>query len=368
MKKGNSTSPFSLTAAKVGKMYYLCKLFLKHDKNKRLLMELTAGKIAEILSGEVEGDKDATVTTFARIESGKPGAISFYANPKYEEYVYASKATIIIANKTFEPKKTVNATLVRVDDAYSAVALLLEYVTAQKKKYFRHRGRYCRIAFSSKLGRKVYVGDFAYIGKKAKVGDFTKVYEQVYIGDGASVGKNCILYPGVKIYPGMVIGNNVIIHANAVIGADGFGFAPLEDGTYKKIEHTGNVIIEDNVEIGANTCVDKSQMGSTIIHKGVKIDNLCQIAHNVEVGENTVMSAMVGIAGSTKVGEHCIFAGQAGIANGLKVPSHTTLGAQTGLIGNLKKEGEVLFGTPAIPHREFLRGYAIFRRNGKGDK
>ncbi len=331
-------------------------------------MELTAGQIAEILGGEVDGDKEALVTTFARIESGKPGAISFFANPKYEEYVYTSKATIILANKSFVPKKEVGATLVRVDDAYSAVAALLEYVTAQKKKYYRHRGFHCHVAFSSKIGKKVYVGDFTYIGKKAKVGDYTKIYEQVYVGDGATIGKNCILYPGVKIYPGMVLGDNVIIHANAVIGADGFGFAPLPDGTYRKIEHTGNVIIEDNVEIGANTCVDKSQMGSTIIHKGVKIDNLCQIAHNVEVGENTVMSAMVGIAGSTKVGEHCIFAGQAGIANGLKVPAHTTLGAQTGLIGNLKKEGEVLFGTPGIPHRDFLRAYAVFRRNGKGGK
>ena len=328
-------------------------------------MELTAEKIAEILGGDVEGDKNATVTTFARIESGKPGAVSFYANPKYEEYVYKSRASVIIANRSFEPKQAVTATMVRVDDAYSAVALLLEYVTAQKKKYYRHRGCRCHIAFSSKIGRKVYVGDFAYIGKKAKVGDFTKIHEQVYVGDGSVIGKNCILYPGVKIYPGMVIGDNVIIHANAVIGADGFGFAPLEDGTYRKIEHTGNVIIEDNVEIGANTCVDKSQIGCTIIHKGVKIDNLCQIAHNVEIGENTVMSAMVGIAGSTKVGEHCIFAGQAGIANGLKVPAHTTLGAQTGLIGSPKKEGEVLFGTPAIPHREFLRSYAIFKRNGK---
>ena len=331
-------------------------------------MELTAGQIAEILGGEVDGDKEAKVTTFARIESGKPGAISFYANPKYEEYVYTSKASIIIANKSFKSKKPVTATLVRVDDAYSAVALLLEYVTAEKKKYFRHRGRHCSVAFSSKIGRKVYIGDFAYIGKKAKVGDYTKVYEQVYIGDGASVGKNCTLYPGVKIYPGMVIGDNVIIPTNAIIGADGFGFAPLEDGTYRKIEHTGNVIIEDDVEIGANTCVDKSQMGSTIIHKGVKIDNLCQIAHNVEVGANTVMSAMVGIAGSTKVGEHCIFAGQAGIAHGLKVPAHTTLGAQTGLSTNIKQEGEVYLGTPAIPHKEFLRSYAIFRRNGKGDK
>ena len=319
-------------------------------------MELTAGQIAEVLGGEVEGDKDARVTTFARIESGKSGAISFLANPKYEEYIYTGKSTIYLVNKSFTPKQKIDATLVRVDDAYAAVAGLLDYVTKEKKKYFRHRGRHCHIAFSAK------------IGKKASVGDYSKIYEQVYIGEGTTVGKNCIIYPGVKIYPGMVIGDNVIIHANAVIGADGFGFAPLPDGSYKKIEHTGKVIIEDNVEIGANTCVDKSQIDCTIIHKGVKIDNLCQIAHNVEIGANTVMSAMVGIAGSTKVGEHCIFAGQAGIANGLKVPANTTLGAQTGLIGNLKKEGEVLFGTPAIPHRDFLRAYAIFRRNGRDGK
>lgn len=331
-------------------------------------MELTAGQIAEVLGGEVEGDKDARVTTFARIENGKSGAISFLANPKYEEYIYTGKSTIYLVNKSFIPKQKIDATLVRVDDAYAAVAGLLDYVTKERKKYFRHRGRHCHIAFSAKIGKKVYVGDCTYIGKKASVGDFSKIYEQVYIGEGTTVGKNCIIYPGVKIYPGMVIGNNVIIHANAVIGADGFGFAPLPDGSYKKIEHTGKVIIEDNVEIGANTCVDKSQIDCTIIHKGVKIDNLCQIAHNVEIGANTVMSAMVGIAGSTKVGEHCIFAGQAGIANGLKVPANTTLGAQTGLIGSPKKEGEVLFGTPALPHRDFLRAYAVFRRNGKDGK
>lgn len=331
-------------------------------------MELTAGQIAEVLGGEVEGDKDARVTTFARIESGKPGAISFLANPKYEDYIYTGKSTIYLVNKSFTPKQKIDATLVKVDDAYAAVAGLLDYVTKEKKKYFRHRGRHCHIAFSAKIGKKVYVGDCTYIGKKASVGDFSKIYEQVYIGEGTVVGKNCIIYPGVKIYPGMVIGNNVIIHANAVIGADGFGFAPLPDGSYKKIEHTGKVIIEDNVEIGANTCVDKSQIDCTIIHKGVKIDNLCQIAHNVEIGANTVMSAMVGIAGSTKIGEHCIFAGQVGIANGLKVPANTTLGAQTGLIGSPKKEGEVLFGTPALPHRDFLRAYAVFRRNGKDGK
>lgn len=329
-------------------------------------MELTAKKVAEIVGGVVDGDSDIKISTFARIESGKAGAVSFFANPKYEEFVYTCKSSVILVNKTFVPKKEVVATMVRVDDAYAAVATLMEYVTSLKKSYKRHRSFFSRIAFSSKLGKKVYIGSFASIGKKAKVGDYTKIYENVYVGEGTIIGSNCILYPGVKIYPGTVIGNNVIIHANAVIGSDGFGFAPLPDGSYKKIPHTGNVIIEDDVEIGANTCIDKSQMGSTIIHKGVKIDNLCQIAHNVELGSNTVMSAMVGIAGSTKVGEHCIFAGQSGIGNGLVVPENTTLAAQAGLVSKFRGgPGQVLMGTPAIPMNEFLRSYAVFKEQGK---
>ena len=328
-------------------------------------MELSARKIAEILGGTVDGNPDVTVSTFARIESGKPGAVSFFANPKYEKYVYTSQSSIILVNKTFEPASPVSATMVRVDDAYAAVASLLDYYTSARRSFRRHRGVFSRVRLSARVGRRVYIGDFAYVGRRAKVGDCTKIYENVFIGDGAVVGRNCIIYPGVRIYPGMVIGNNVIIHSNAVIGADGFGFAPLEDGSYRKIPHTGNVIIEDDVEIGANTCIDKSQMGSTIIQRGVKIDNLCQIAHNVEVGRNTVMSAMVGIAGSTKVGEHCVFAGQAGIANGLNIPDSTTLGAQTGVISSPKKPGMVLFGTPALPHTDYLRSFAVFKAQGR---
>lgn len=328
-------------------------------------MELSASKIAEILGGEVDGNPEVKVTTFARIESGKEGAVSFFANPKYEQYVYSCKSSVILVNKDFVPSQPVAATMVRVDDAYAGVAALLDWYTSAMKEYRRHRGFYSQIRFSAKIGKRVYVGDFAYIGRKAKVGDYTKIYEHVYVGDGCVIGRNCIIYPGVRIYPGAVIGDNVIIHSNAVIGADGFGFAPLEDGSYRKIPHTGNVIIEDDVEIGANTCVDKSQMGSTIIHKGVKIDNLCQIAHNVEIGKNTVMSAMVGIAGSTKIGEHCIFAGQVGIANGLNVPDNTTLGAKTGLLGSPKKPGEVLFGYPALPHMDYLRSFAVFKSQGK---
>ena len=328
-------------------------------------MEFKAKEIAEILGGTVEGNPEVTVTSFARIESGKPGAISFFANPKYEQYVYTSKSDIILVNRTFEPKEPVQATMVRVDDAYAAVAALLDYVTAKKRSYRRYRGCRSRVRWSAKVGKKVYVGDFAYVGRRAEVGDYTKIYENVYVGDGVKIGSHCIIYPGVRIYPGCVIGNNVILHSNAVIGADGFGFAPLEDGTWKKIEHTGNVVIEDDVEIGSNTCVDKSQMGATVIHKGVKIDNLCQIAHNVEVGRNTVVAAQTGIAGSTKIGEHCIVAGQVGIAGHITIADNTTLGAQAGVLGSIKEEGQVFMGSPAIPHREYLRAYALFRKAAK---
>ncbi len=328
-------------------------------------MEFKAKEIAEILNGTVDGNPEAIVTTFARIESGKPGAICFFANPKYEHYVYECKADIIIVNKTFEPKEPVSATMVRVDDAYAAVASLLDYVTAKKRSYKRYRGCHSKIRWSAKIGRKVYVGDFAYVGRHAQVGDYTKIYEHVYVGDDVKIGSNCIIYPGARIYPGMVIGNNVIIHANAVIGADGFGFAPLEDGTWKKIEHTGNVVIEDDVEIGANACVDKSQMGSTVIRKGSKIDDLCMIAHNVEVGPNTVMAAQTGVAGSTKIGEHCIIAGQVGIVGHITIADNTTIGAQAGVLGAIKEEGKVFMGTPAIPYKDYLRSYAVFKKAGK---
>ncbi len=328
-------------------------------------MEFKAKEIAEILGGTVEGNPEATVTSFARIESGKPGSICFFANPKYEHYVYECKADIIIVNNTFVPQQSVSATMIRVENAYASVAALLDYVTAKKRTYKRYRGCRSRVRFSSRIGKKVYIGDFAYVGRKAQIGDYTKIYEHVYVGDDVKIGSNCIIYPGVRIYPGMVIGNNVIIHANAVIGADGFGFAPLEDGTWKKIEHTGNVIIEDDVEIGANTCVDKSQMGSTVIRKGVKLDNLCQLAHNVEIGRNTVMAAMSGVAGSSKLGEHCILGGQVGIAGHLTVADNTSFGAQTGLLGNVKTPGQSFFGTPAIPYMTYMRSYAQFKKAGK---
>ena len=328
-------------------------------------MEFKAKELAEILGGTVDGNPEATVSTFARIEQGKPGAICFFANPKYEHYVYECKADIIIVNNTFEPKAPVSATMVRVENSYAAVASLLEYVQAKKRAYKRYRGLRSRVRWSAKLGKKVYVGDFAYVGKKAEIGDYSKIYENAYIGDGVKIGKYCTIYPGACIYPGMVLGNNVTVHANAVVGTDGFGYAPLEDGTWKKIEHVGNVIIEDDVEIGSCAGVDRSQMGSTIIRQGCKIDNHCQIAHNVEVGKNTVMAAMTGVAGSTKIGEHCIFGGQVGVAGHITVADNTSVGAQTGIMSSIKEPGKQYFGSPALPYMEFMRSYAVFKKQGK---
>lgn len=328
-------------------------------------MEFKAKELAEILGGTVDGNPEATVSTFARIEQGKPGAICFFANPKYEHYVYECKADIIIVNNTFEPKAPVSATMVRVENSYAAVASLLEYVQARKRAYKRYRGLRSRVRWSAKLGKKVYIGDFAYVGKKAEIGDYSKIYENAYIGDGVKIGKYCTIYPGACIYPGMVLGNNVTVHANAVVGTDGFGYAPLEDGTWKKIEHVGNVIIEDDVEIGSCAGIDRSQMGSTIIRQGCKIDNHCQIAHNVEVGKNTVMAAMTGVAGSTKIGEHCIFGGQVGVAGHITVADNTSVGAQTGIMSSIKEPGKQYFGSPALPYMEFMRSYAVFKKQGK---
>lgn len=329
-------------------------------------MKLTARQISEILSGTVEGNPDRIVTTLARIENGKAAAVCFYANPKYEKYVYSHPAGILITGRDFTPAQPLpDTTLVRVDDPYTAVATLLDHVSAQKRKCRWHRPFTARIHLSSRIGRRVWIGEFTCIGRRVRIGSCTKIYDQVYIGDGTVIGENCIIYPGVKIYPGMVIGNNVILHSGVVIGSDGFGFAPQEDGTYRKIEHTGNVIIEDDVEIGANSTVDKSQIGSTIIHRGVKIDNLVQIAHNVELGENTVCCAQVGIAGSTKIGKNCTLAGQAGISGHLNIPDNTKVGPQAGVIGAPKKEGSSVWGTPSIDYNEYLRSYVVFRKNGR---
>ena len=339
---------------------------IKTSWNVRIIdMEFTAKQLAQILKGTVDGDESAKVTSFAKIEHGKPGQLCFYANPKYEQFVYTCKASVLLVNKDFEPKETVNATMVRVDNAYTALAALLKYVASSKRTDRRHRGFRSSWFLTTKFGKKVNLGSHSYVGHHASVGDYTKIFENVYIGDDTRIGKHCIIYPGVVIYPGMVIGDNVIIHANAVIGSDGFGNAPQADGTWEKIEHLGNVIIGDNVEIGAGTTIDRAEMESTIIGKGVKIDNLCQIAHNVQIGENTVMAAQVGIAGSTKIGKNCIIAGQVGIAGHLEIADNTTLGAQAGVIGNVRKSGQVLLGSPTLPIKTYLRSYAKFKQAGE---
>lgn len=325
-------------------------------------MEFTAKFLAQLLKGTVEGDENAKATKFAKIEHGKPGTLSFFANPKYEEYVYTSQASILIVSKDFQPKQPVSPTMVRVENAYSAIADLLKYTADKKKKARRHRSLRARWFCSTKFGKKVYVGDFAHIGRNTVIGDNTIIHEQVYIGDDCKIGNNCIFYPGVRIYPGMVIGNNVILHSGVTIGADGFGNAPRPDGSWEKIEHLGNVIIGNDVEIGANSTVDRAQMESTIIGNGVRIDNLCMIAHNVVIGDHTVMAAQTGIAGSTVVGKYCIFGGQVGIAGHVKIADHTTICAQGGVIGHIRKEGQVLVGSPVIDAKQYMKAYAIFKR------
>lgn len=322
-------------------------------------MEFTAEQIANVIGGRVEGNKDAKVHTFAKIEEGTEGAISFLSNPKYTHYLYNTKSSIVIVNEDVELEKDVDATLIRVPNAYESIAKLLQIYEASKPKKTGVAPQ-AYIAPSAKLGNNCYVGPFACIGEGAEIGDGCQIYPHAVVGDNVKVGSNCIFYPNTTIYQGCKIGNNVTIHAGSVIGADGFGFAPGADG-YDKIPQIGIVVIEDNVEIGANTCVDRSTMGATVIHKGVKLDNLVQVAHNVEIGENTVMSAQVGIAGSTKVGSWCMFGGQVGLAGHITIGDKTFLGAQSGVPGSLKG-GEELIGTPPMNPRQYFKSQAIFRR------
>ena len=331
-------------------------------------MDFTAREIAEYLKGDIEGNADVKVGGFARIESGKKGTLSFFANPKYEKYLYESGADLMIINRDYELKRLLPIRVSRLDNAYEAIASLLDYVSAKKRRYRRHRGWFVRRFFSTKIGKKVSLGDFSYIGRRSSVGDYTVIYPQVYIADDVKIGKYCIIYPGVRIYKGTVIGDNCIIHANAVLGCDGFGYTQHEDGSHKKIEHLGNLVIEDNVEIGANSTVDRSTLGSTIIHKGVKIDNLCQVAHNVEVGADTVMCAMSAIAGSSKVGERCVLGGQSGISGHITIANGTKVGGQAGVITAVKKEDQALLGTPAIDFHQYYRAYALFRKSAEKQK
>lgn len=320
-------------------------------------MEFTARQIADLIQGRVEGDENATVNTFAKIEEGVPGAISFLSNPKYTHYIYDTKSSIVLVNEDVTLEKPVSATLIRVENAYECVAKLLQFYESMKP---RKTGidPLASISPNSTIGKNVYIGAYACIGDGAVIGDGTQVYPHTVIGDGVQVGKNCLLYPNVTIYQGCKIGNNVTIHAGSVIGADGFGFAPNAEG-YDKIPQIGIVVIEDDVEIGANTCVDRSTMGKTVIHKGVKLDNLIQVAHNCEIGENTVMSAQVGMAGSTKIGAWCMVGGQAGFSGHIHVADRTMVGAQCGVIGNTKGDGETLIGSPAVNPKMYFKARAL---------
>jgi UDP-3-O-[3-hydroxymyristoyl] glucosamine N-acyltransferase len=324
-------------------------------------MEFTAATIAGFLKGEVEGDPEATVNTIAKIEEGHKGALSFLSNPKYEHYIYTTGSSVVLVNKTFIPTGKIDATLIKVDNAYEAFASLLRLVDqARPRKMGIHPTAI--IEPTSKIGSDVYIGPYAYIGENCIIGDGCSVYPNVYLGDNTRLGSNCTLNPGVTIYHDCVIGEGCIIHAGTVIGSDGFGFAPQSDNEYMKIPQLGNVILEDFVEIGSNVTIDRATMGSTIIHKGVKLDNLIQIGHNVEVGENTVMAAQTGISGSTKIGRNCMFGGQAGLAGHLKIANGSKIGAQAGLLGDVKEENTMIIGSPAFEIKQFMRSTVIFKR------
>ncbi len=322
-------------------------------------MEFTAKQIASFIGGRVEGDENATVNTFAKIEEGVPGAISFLSNPKYTHYIYDTRSSIVLINEDVELAHPVAATLIRVKNAYDSVAKLLQlYQSSLPKK--KGISPLASIADGAEIGKDCYIGAFAYVGEGTVIGDGTQIHPHAVIEDGVQIGKGCQIYPNVTIYNGCRLGNNVTIHAGSVIGADGFGFAPNTEG-YDKIPQIGIVTIEDDVEIGANTCVDRSTMGTTIIRRGVKLDNLVQIAHNVEVGENTVMSAQVGVAGSTKIGKWCMFGGQVGISGHVSIGDKTFLGAQSGVPGNIKGD-TTLIGTPPMEPKAYFKSIAITRK------
>jgi len=324
-------------------------------------MEFTAATIAGFLKGEVEGNPDTTVNTVAKIEEGHQGALSFLANPKYEHYIYTTGSSVVLVNKTFIPTGKIDATLIKVENAYEAFASLLRIVDqARPRKKGIHPTAI--IEDTAKIGSDVYIGPFAYIGENCILGDGCSLYPNVYLGDNTRLGNNCTLNPGVTIYHDCVIGEGCIIHAGSVIGSDGFGFAPQSDNEYVKIPQLGNVILEDFVEIGANVTIDRATMGSTIIHKGVKLDNLIQIGHNVEVGENTVMAAQTGISGSTKIGKNCMFGGQAGLAGHLRIANGSKIGAQAGILGDVKEENSVIIGSPAFEIKQYMRSTVIFKK------
>ncbi len=323
-------------------------------------MEFKAKDIATLLHGEIEGNDECTISDVSKIEEGKPGTLAFLSNPKYEHYIYSTEASVVLVNRDFKPSQPLKCTLIRVDSAYDSLATLLQiYESMRERPTGIEQPSY--IDATAEIGENPYVGAFAYIGKGVKIGNNVAIYPQAYIGEGVTLGDNCTIYSGVKIYRDCKIGNNVTIHSGTVIGADGFGFAPMDDGTYKKVPQTGNVSIADNVEIGANTCIDRATMGSTKISEGVKLDNLIQIAHNVVVGENTVIAAQSGFAGSAHIGKHCVFGGQTGMVGHLTVGDNVQVAAQSGIAANIPAN-TILRGAPAFEYAKYQKCVALFRK------
>jgi UDP-3-O-[3-hydroxymyristoyl] glucosamine N-acyltransferase len=323
-------------------------------------MKFYASQIADLLSGTVEGNPNAEVWNVAKIEEGAEGMLSFLANPKYTPYIYETKSSVVIVNNGFVAEKPIAATLIRVEDAYASFARLLAFYDqmSQDKKGV---SSLAFVSSSAQCGDDLYVGEFAFVGEHVTLGNHVKVYPQVYVGDGCVIGDNTVLYPGVRLYRNTVVGQRCIIHAGAVIGADGFGFAPQEDGHYDKIPQVGNVVIDDDVEIGANTTIDRSTMGSTRVHKGVKLDNLVHLAHNVEVGENSALAAQVGISGSTHLGKNCVVGGQSGFVGHLHIANGSKFGGQCGVMGSIREENQEFMGTPIQPLKQYLVSNARFR-------
>jgi UDP-3-O-[3-hydroxymyristoyl] glucosamine N-acyltransferase len=325
-------------------------------------MEFTVQQIADLLNGQVEGNASFRIRNLSKIEEAQEGDLSFLSNPKYEPHLYQTRASAVIISKSFQPKGDVAPSLIRVEDPYSAFSRLLEEYQRAVISLRHGIEQPCHLGTDSCIGNYHYRGAFSYIGNRCQIGHNVKIFPQVYIGDNVQVGNNTIIYAGAKIYSDTVIGNHCTIHAGAVIGSDGFGFAPQKDGTYKDIPQIGNVVIEDYVNIGANTTIDCATMGSTIIHTGTKIDNLVQIAHNVEIGSHTVIAAQSAVAGSSKVGSHCVIAGQVGVVGHITIANRTTIGAQSGVSKSVKKEGTIIQGSPAFDYKENLRAITVFRK------
>jgi len=323
-------------------------------------MTFSALQIAVLINGKTEGDANVSVNSFGKIEEAQDGQLAFLANPKYEEHLYSTKASVIIINDALELKQPITATLIRVPDAYTAFATLLGKYQQMMQQQLTGVQQPVYIASSASYGQNVFIGAFAYLGENVTVGNNTKIYPQVYLGNGVKIGDNSIIHPGVKIYHDCIIGSNVVVHAGTIIGSDGFGFAPQTDGSFQKVPQIGNVIIEDNVEIGANTTIDRATMGSTIIRSGAKLDNLVQIAHNVEVGNSTVIAALAGISGSTKIGKGVMIGGQAGLAGHLQVEDGSKINAQAGL-GKSLKAGSAVTGSPAYDYNKAIRSQAVAR-------